>query len=211
MPTNTARLGLLRHTGADPFRVADYTTNWGLIDASPGIRIITDGVLPTTWGAAHAGMFAWDVVTRLLWVWTGSAFQRVNGQGLIATASPERTTPISTTSTTFVSAVVASATVKAGNRPHLIIAEGPGVMNSNGLTLMGIYRDNTRLQEWVQAGGTGGTAGEQPMPVMAHAIDVPSPGTYNYRLNFAATTTHFGESTLDADIDAPVSISVIEL
>jgi hypothetical protein len=211
MTTQTARLQLNTHTLADVFQLSDYTHNWSQIDGSPGVYITTSGAHPV-WGDAQLGRVIFETDTKLLWYWDGSAFQRVGGKGLISDLTAgERTTAISTTSTTYQVGTSVTATVIAGGRPHLVLVAGPGVKNSSGLTELGIYRDNTALQEWAQYGGTGGTVAEQPRPVFALALDLPAAGTYNYILNFRASAAFGGTSTLNASTTSPLGIFVVEL
>lgn len=211
MTTQTTRLGLNRHTTADVFRIADYTENWNRIDAAPGVHIGASTARPA-WGIAQSGRLMFEDDTRLLWYWSGSAFVRVTGRGLISDPDAgQRVTDWSTNATTYQTGIAATAAVASGDRPHLVVVEGPGVRNNNGVTELAIQRDNTILQEWRQYGGTGTTAAEQPRPVFALALDTPTQGTYNYYLMFRASTEFGGTSTLDADINAPLGIRVIEL
>lgn len=208
MPTRTTRLGLWQHTTADTFEIQDYTDNWQALDAAPGIALVESTARPTSWGSAHLGRMIFEMDTRLLWYWNGSAFVRVAGRGRIA--NNERTAPLSTSNTSYVTVVQATTTVVAGDRPHLVMVEGPGVYNTNGVTDLALFRDNTQLQAWRQYGGVGNTGAEQPPPVFGFAFDTPTPGTYNYVLQFKAGIDFLGTSTVTAAADKPLAIHVIE-
>lgn len=200
----------MKHTLADTFQIQDYADNWEALDASPGAFITTSGDHPS-WGIGHTGMLMVETDTGLLWRWTGSAFVRVASKGLVSDPDDARTTLISSSSTTYVNGVVTAVAVAPGDRPHLIVVEGPSVKNTNGITELAIARDSTVLQEWRQYGGTGVTAAEQPRPCWGIALDVPTPATYNYRLMFRASLDFGGTSTLGASAEAPLAIHVIEV
>src|SRR3954452_20373739 len=106
MPTPTTRMGLLKPTTADPFSTADLAANWQKIDDSPGTYVCTSTTRPP-WGAAQRGRKIHETDTLLNWTWDGANFQRDAPRGLLKTTSGawargQRTTDITTTSTTGV-------------------------------------------------------------------------------------------------------------
>lgn len=215
MSSTTTRLGLIRHTTSDVFLISDYFTNWGLLDAAPGIRVVTAATRPTTWTAAHAGMFIYETDTGLAYVWNGSAFVRAFAKGHLI--SGERTSDFTTTSTTYGVVISATVSVPAGGRNLLVIAEGGlGVTNANGVSGMAIFRDTTQLTSWLQRGGTGATAADQPPPVSMVTVDTVTAGggSFNFSLQarvdpgFASGTP---TTTVKGSATAPVGIHVIEV
>lgn len=208
MPTITERLGLRRHTTADRFHIEDYAFNWSILDRHPGVHICESNDWPT-WAAQQRGMLMANPDTGLLWRWDGTQFLRVAPQGWIG--SNERTLDISNTSTAYAVAVQATVTIVAGNRPVLIVVEGPGVASTVGLTGLGIFRGAAPVQEWERPGGVG-TGTDRPRSVHMTTLDLPVPGAATYSLQFRAVPGFGGTSTLKANgADNPLAIHVIEV
>lgn len=208
MPTQTDRLGLIRHTTADRYRVQDYTDNWNLLDSYPGVYLCESNNWPTTWGAPQRGLLMMNPDTGLPWRWDGSQFLRMGPKGWLA--SNERTVDLSNTSTAYAVAVQATVTIAAGNRPVLLVVEGPGVASTVGLTGFGLFRGTTVVQEWEVSGGTG-TGVDRPPPLSFIALDVPVAGSVTYSLQFRAVPGFGGTSTVKANgPNGPLALHVIE-
>lgn len=200
---------MIKNTLSDLFRVADYETNWNILDDFPGVFICTSATRPTTWGALQEGLAIFETDTLLLWHWTGAAFSRVVPKGAVGYQST--TTPFETASLSYVTAITASVTVAAGGRRHLVIAEGPGVYNTNGLTLLSLWRGATMLQEWKEQGATGSGATVQPRPLSMTTTDTPNAGAESYTLQVKADSSIGGTSTLQAGANKPLALTVVEI
>lgn len=208
MATQTDRLGLNAWADSDTFQIGEHTANVERLDQFPGIFICTSTTRPG-WGAPQTGMWIWETDTRLVWEWTGSAFERVTRKGWLNSNS--RSSSISSASTTPLVAVQATITVPAGGRPVLVVVEGPGVASTVGITALSIYRDATQVQGWTQGGGPSTGATDQPKPIAFSTLDTPAAGTYAYSLRFAATAGYGGTSTLSAAPGQPLAIHCLEV
>ncbi|MFE6000292.1 hypothetical protein ACFQ6C_26085 [Streptomyces sp. NPDC056454] len=74
MSGTTPRLGLKTWDQSDPFLRQDFNDNSARLDSSPGVFLCTSSSRPA-WGAAQAGMRAYETDTRREVVWTGSAWR----------------------------------------------------------------------------------------------------------------------------------------
>lgn len=208
MAAFTKRLLLKYFTIADQYDVADYTANMQAIDAAPGITICTSTTHPSTWGTDQAGMAIYETDTKRRQIWNGTAFELLDPRGLVTRA--ERLNDITTTSTTYVPVVSTTATTYT-NRRHLVIAEAPGVYNTNGLTGMALYRDTTLLQEWQHQGWTGATPDKQPRPLSFVTTDQWAGGSAVYSLQFEAVIGFGGSSTILGGTNKPIALSIVEV
>jgi hypothetical protein len=64
-------LGLKLNAQSDPFALADFVSNWGILDASPGVFVCTSVSRPT-WGAAQAGRLIFMTDLKQVSYWDGS-------------------------------------------------------------------------------------------------------------------------------------------
>jgi hypothetical protein len=208
VPSLTQRLKLKRHTLADRFRIQDYADNWSALDDFPGTYICTSSTRPSDWAAAQEGMAIYETDTRLVYRWDGDSFEREHAQGLMARNS--RTTPISTTSTTY-SSVIATPPTTYGTRRNLVIVEAPGVYSTEGLTGLSIWRDTTMLTEWVHQGWTGADAQRQPRPLSFVTTDEHTGGSRIYSLQFKAVIGYGGTCYVNGGLDKPIAITVVEI
>ena len=208
MTTLSTRLGLKKSTTADPYRIQEFADNFQRLDDHPGVYVCTSASRPS-WGAAHAGMLISETDTGLLWRWDGTGFQRTGPTGHLG--STTRATDISTSSTTFVNAVSVTVTVPAGGRRCLLVAEGPGVYSTVGLTRVGVFRDATQLKSFLVKGSLGATAAEQPTPLFVTLVDTPAAGSIVYTLRFAAEVGFGGTSTMQAAANNGLSLRVVEV
>jgi len=206
--TLSTRLGLLKHTTADAFHVADYTTNWNLLDASPGEFICTSSTRPSTWGAAQEGMRIYETDTKLVWRWDGAAFERLEPKGFLGRNSS--TASINTMATTFQTAIAQDIDVPEGGRWVGVFVVAPSVTSTASFTKLGIFRDSTQLQTWTNKGGVGATVQDQDEPSALHVFDHPPAGTYSYSLKYHADAGYGGTSTIAPAANQPLEIVVIE-
>lgn len=204
MPTTTNRLGLLKHTGSEPFAIEDYQYNWDTLDESPGIFVCTSATRPT-WGNGQSGRIILETDSLLLWRWTGTAWARLSGRGHIAYNTV--TSSLNTTSTTYQTAVSVTPTIFAGNRKQQITVSGPKAYNTNGRVELGIFRDASQLTEWTQPGDSANDA----MPFSMTIFDEPSAGTPAYSLRYRVPSGVGGTSHLVAGANSPIQIAVVEL
>jgi len=194
--------------------VADFTYNWGRLDDYPGLFICDLVDLPVGWGPDHTGMLVYVRDERLFYTWDGTDWGRRVPAGELKAVSVA--SPVSTTSTSFVVAVTASTEVPIG-RSILVVAQGPSVANSNGLTDLALMRDSVSLMSWSQPGRSGSVPSyERPHPLHMSAKDrltgtVGALTTVNYTLQFRVNTDILGTSTLGASAEAPLGITVIEV
>jgi len=209
MPSFTDRVQLIRHTLADVFRIQDYEDNWERLDQFPGVFVCTSSTRPSTWGERQAGMFIWETDTELLWVWNGSAFARKHAKGNIGYTAV--TSDASTASTSLQTAATAAVTVAAGNRRHRITVGASEVWNTNELTQLAIYRGATALMKWYAHGGPTGPTVFDTKPVSMTVYDLPTSGVQTYTFQYSAVATVGGTSTIEADANNPIFISVDEV
>jgi hypothetical protein len=96
--TYTARLGLKRNDGSDPFKRQDFVDNYNRLDAAPGVHVCTSSTRPS-WTSSQAGRLIWETDTNSLFHWNGTAFVSqlttplswAGGVGAGATLSPNAT------------------------------------------------------------------------------------------------------------------------
>src|SRR4051812_6191790 len=80
MSSSTARLGLKRPDGSDPFLRSDFVDNLNKMDANPGYVPCLSTSRPA-WGAAQAGMLISETDTGRILRWTGSAWAPPTNMG----------------------------------------------------------------------------------------------------------------------------------
>lgn len=73
MATYTARLGLKRNDGTDPFKRQDFTDNYNRLDAAPGVHVCTSSTRPT-WASGQAGRLIFETDTNSFYHWNGTTF-----------------------------------------------------------------------------------------------------------------------------------------
>lgn len=162
------------------------------------------------WGSEQTGMTVYARDAGLFFTWDGAGWERKIAAGPLGEGDTDA--PVSSTATTYINALTTSVDVFEGDRTLLVIATGPSVGNSNGITELGLFRDSVALTEWSQPGKTGVVASyEMPRPLNMIGFDNPGPGTYNYTLQFRVTADFLGTSVLDASAGALLAINVIEV
>ena len=209
MTTPTQRLGLIVATTADPFRTADYEKNWKTLDAAPGILICTSTTRPTTWNTNHEGRLIEETDTGLLWRWTGTSFVRVFAVGHLATA--RITSQRQTTSTSGDVAITQDVTALPGGRRLQISVSAGGVYSTVDLTRLTLRRDATNLRSWLQHGRLTSDPAHQPTPLSMTVFDEPTTGPHTYSLVFGPEPGYAGTSTIQAGLDNPITLSVVEV
>lgn len=154
-------------------------------------------------------MRIYETDTKLVWRWTGTAWERLDPKGLLAHAAV--TANVSTALTTYQVAATVNAAVPAGNRRVAIVVNAPSVASTVDFTWMAIFRDATKVQEWANKGGAGATVQAREEPEFVTVFDQPPAATYAYSLQYRADTTYGGTSTLAATANSPITISVVEV
>ncbi len=74
MATTSPVLGLKLNDLSDPFQLSDFTGNWGILDASPGVFTCTSTTRPS-WASPQAGRLIFMKDLKQLSYWDGSAWQ----------------------------------------------------------------------------------------------------------------------------------------
>lgn len=224
MPTPSTHLGLNIFSTGDTFSTAAYDNNWSLLDEYPGILICTSTTRPgmaggvAAWGANQTGMRIVETDTGLTWQWTGSAFVRTAGSGLLGRVT--RTSNIGTTTTwvppgtgTLTTALTQTVHPPNGARQLMIHAEVPEVTNPSGYSYLVLQRDAVILNSWpvitLQETGSG-NASNPGTPGSFTTWDIPGESSAVYTLAFAANTATGGTTTLVAAATRPIGLTVVE-
>lgn len=217
MPTPSPKLGLALPAQTDPFSTADIRTNWEKLDAAPGTHICTSTTRPV-WGASQSGRRIFETNTNLEWLWTGSAWRRLNSTGLLkrtdgSWAIAERVTDFSTTSNTFVRVVaLTGVVVPAGNRPIRVDLSYQRAINKMGNFEGAIYRSNTNASGPVMARWHMGTSPDDRNAgggvFFAIERNGLAAGTYDFSFQITAPD---GTSTINARTSTPTSLFVSEM
>lgn len=209
MVAHTSRTGLTRPTNLDQHLTDHYVEDNDILDDIPGPYICTSVTRPSTWGVAQAGRPMYETDTKLLWHWSGSAWQRVYPKGLLGEGS--RTTNLSTTSTTPVSVVSVTVTIPAGGRSVAVTATWSRISNTVGITSLTIYKDGALWRgSWGVQGDDSGspTDGEQGASITF--IDTaPDAGSTIYSLRMS--TQGSGTSLFTCTTARPAQIIAIEV
>jgi hypothetical protein len=221
MSDTSVKLGLFLPTQVDAFATADVRANFEKIDAAPGTHICTSTTRPS-WTSAKAGRKIYETNTGLEWVWTGTAWKRLYGTGLLKLSTgdwayQERVTNASTSSHTYsVVKTLSNVVVPDGNRPIEIRTQWQATHNATNHFLLALYRSavansGPRMVEWF-AGvespdypqGDGGTFSYLHRDGLAA-------GLYNFTLQMRIYDTPGGTAILGADTECPIALSAYEL
>jgi hypothetical protein len=73
LATYSTVLGLKLNDQSDPFELSDFTSNYEILDANPGVFICTSVSRPS-WGTAQAGRLIFMTDLKQLSYWNGSAW-----------------------------------------------------------------------------------------------------------------------------------------
>lgn len=80
----TARLGLPVWSGGDSFLRTEFNAAMATIDSSPGVLVCTSSTRPV-WGSGQAGRTIIETNTSRIYVWDGSAWNRVSPEQTLDT------------------------------------------------------------------------------------------------------------------------------
>lgn len=73
MATFSQFLGLKLNAASDPFQLSDFITNWGILDASPGVFVCTSVSRPN-WGSNQSGRLIFMTDIKQLSYFDGAAW-----------------------------------------------------------------------------------------------------------------------------------------
>ena len=155
MATTSNYLGLKLNTGTDPFLLADFTSNWGIIDASPGITICTSSTRPSL-SAGQAGRVIFMTDLKQLSYWNGTSWQDLRdsapvfagGKSLNSSCSKNSTSNFTilnlTTPRPCALAVILTGIYQCDNRQSQDVFQNLTVDGSD--VLMGNFREQIRFE-----------------------------------------------------------------
>lgn len=219
MSTPSPILGLTLPDLQDRFSTQEVRDNWETIDQSPGVFICTSQTRPG-WGQQQAGRKIVETDTHLEWLWTGDSWIRISGgSGILRKggggyAVAERATDRNTRSSTFVTVVtITNVVVPDGNRPLQLVATWSEAENSVGdQVMMAIMRSASndvgpKLGKIVITPDNGYRG--NGVSLVSYERDGLVAGTYDFSLQMRCRGG--GQSTLRADSDQPIQLTVSEL
>ncbi len=166
MATFSTFLGLKLNQGSDPFLLADFVNNWGIIDASPGTFICTSLTRPS-WSAQQAGRMIFMTDLKQLSYWSGTAWQDLRDSvpvfaaGLLLQSSMARNTSPTFTALTFTTprpcalSIVLTGTYQCDNRQSQDVYQK--ILVDGTILTMGNFREQIRFEG--NAFDAGGQAG----------------------------------------------------
>lgn len=207
MATFSTFLGLKLPATTDPFLLSDFISNWGIIDASPGVFICTSSSRPT-WTSGQAGRLIYMTDYKQLSFWNGTTWNDLRdsapvvAQGTIlntnmaSNSSPQFTLMTFTTPRTSALTVWLSATYQCSNRVNQDLYQS--ILVDGTKYTLGGYREQIRFSG--TSSDSGNTAGTNAMSV---AI-IPSigAGTHTVGLQvdmgnrYSTVVTLYGAKTL---------------
>lgn len=209
MATNTPKTGLVRPALLDQHLITHFQTNADILDKIPGAFLCTSSTRPSTWGVNQTGRTIWETDTKLLWHWSGSAWERLLPKGKLG--SGVRTSNLSTTSTTPVSLASAAVTIPAGGRSVMVTASWCAISNTNGFSLLWLYKDSA---SWIDGWGWQGDTSYSSLQDGIQGgsvsfLDTPAAGAVTY--SFRMSTFGSGTSLATATADRPIQITIVEV
>lgn len=221
MPTYTPRLGLSALTPADNIDWdRDFAANFRQIDGFPGLLICKSDTHPN-WGAAHKGMWIYELDTNLHWQWNGTQFIRPFPLGLLNNPAIDRLNADQTNSasgTTYGTILQANVLVPSGGRSIEVTISFSGITNNtSGVSAFRIVRGPGPVVfgGWYTTGkNPAANASEYMTPKVMTITDtptgVPPLGLMcNYQLQIRAETS--GTAILRANPNAPCVLKIKEI
>lgn len=229
MTTLTKFLRLIKPSPQDSFSTADIAANWEEIDKAPGVHICTSTTRPT-WSGTQAGRLIWETDTRLLWSWSGTAWQRQAGRGILtrsdgSPAISTRTTDFSTTSSTSVLvAGVSNVVIPPGQRSLLFSIMWSRAYSTKGYFYGRAYHHNggtpvansgTQQMQWAITGASkdpdGTSKGGGGVANVWYPNGLPA-GTYGFSFQIALHPLDAGNTaTITGSPTIPLTLAVAEL
>lgn len=172
MATYSTVLGLKLNDQSDPFQLADFTSNYEILDANPGVFICTSAARPS-WGAPQTGRLIFMTDLKQLSYWNGTAWSDLRdsapvfagGVFLGASMSPS-TSPVFnvltfTTSRPSALAIWASGTYNCANNKTQDAYQT--VIFDGAAATVGNFREQVRFEG--NSGDTGALAGTNALSV----------------------------------------------
>jgi hypothetical protein len=165
-------LGLKLNDSSDPFQLSDFTSNYEILDANPGVFICASSGRPS-WGAAQAGRLIFMTDLKQLSFWNGAAWSDLRdsapvfagGVFLGANMSPS-TSPVFnvltfTTSRPSALAIWASGTYNCANNKTQDAYQS--VLIDGASAGIGNFREQVRFEG--NSGDTGALAGMNALSI----------------------------------------------
>jgi hypothetical protein len=175
MATYSSYLGLKLNAGSDPFLLSDFTGNWGILDASPGVYICTSLTRPA-WTAQQAGRTILMTDLEQMSYWTGTSWQDLRDSSPVFAGGSYLNASLSRNSTSNFSlltytcarpsalAIIANGVYQCDNRQN---QDGWQNLTVDGTDLLtGGYREQIRFE------GNSADSGGSPMGANATSIGV---------------------------------------
>jgi hypothetical protein len=193
MSTLSTKLQLKLNDGSDPFLRSDFTSNWGILDGSPGNYICTSDTKPT-WGSGQAGRRIFLTDEKRAQYWDGSAFQEERAStpffagGAVFNATISKNSAPLYSVLTFTTGrpcsimVIMNATMSCDSQHTQSV--GLRVNYDGADQLMGAYTDNTRF-----TGNTSDTTSDAQITTSAIAgVATVSKGAHTIRAKIITGT-----------------------
>ena len=222
MASVSARMSLVKPSKTDQFSTADIAANWQKIDDSPGTYVCTSTSRPL-WNTNQRGRMIWETDTKLLWAWSGSAWDRVYPTGMLRNSSNSPaykvfSSTFSTQSGSFVSVFsISNVVVPAGGRPIEVTVNYPRIQNEAGMCEGALIRSTANngtplIERWQITGdSTSPASGAQGEGGSRTSIETGlAAGTYSW--SFQIRSWSNGKTTsMDATSGRSAALWIKEL
>lgn len=226
MPSNTTRMGIPRPILGDAADVTGTYDALTVIDGFPGIKPVADATARAalTWGAGQAGMIIIQTDQKTLWYWTGTAFERYQGRGMLGSAdiTSDFATALTTAQTAISCAVTVPETHSTSTTARIRVigsfyAIDNGTLSTLGACEVSLLRDPGAVVlkkfRWPGRPDTAAAAMDWGGGGSIEGLDTPAVagGSYTYRLCVNSIAAVGGTSTLRAAASYPATLSVEEV